>query len=234
MTSIFVIANGSTIKATADGKITSGMVGLPIEISYNESWNGLYKTAFFKVGEFVRKVYPVDNSVIVPWEVLRKPGGCLEIGLEGKNADGSIVIPTIWATAGTIFQGAAGSIPAAPNPDSDSAGGGGYIGGDLDMGGNDIVNAGHIYTGGINIQDASGTNGAMINPDAYDGGYAVLLFEGVHGDKITILRHIAPGKQDDDAVTVAQLNEKVDAIVSEVSTALDEIHAYAQQLVGGV
>jgi hypothetical protein len=105
--------------------------------------------------------------------------------------------------------------------------------GNLDMGGNRIDNASYIYTGLISIEDADGTMGADIKPGENDGKYAVLDFCGILSDERTILRNIAPGKQDDDAATVGQLNAKTEEIVDAIGDALDEIHAYAERLIGG-
>lgn len=101
--------------------------------------------------------------------------------------------------------------------------------GNIDMGGSGIINASDIYTDGINIEDVGGTRGAAINAGNYDSSYAVLEFEGIIGDEQTILRHIAPGKQDDDAVTVGQLKDSF----SGLEAALDSIIQAQTQLIGG-
>lgn len=116
MTKIFLEVNGTHAVASADGKLTSGMVGLPVTIDYDDSWDGLTKTAFFRVGNSVRKRDSVGTYTEVPWEILRTHGNVLEIGIEGKNENGSVVIPTTWAVVSKIQQGAQGDIPAAPKP----------------------------------------------------------------------------------------------------------------------
>lgn len=236
MTNIFVKVNGASIQATVDGKITSGMVGLPVEISYDDSWQGLYKTAFFKSGNFIRKVDSVSNSAVVPWEVLRKPGSRLEVGVEGRTSDGDIVIPTIWATAGMIFQGAKGDIPAAPvtGSDIDPGTADGYIDssgkarGNIDMDGHAIMNAGFV-----NINH-KGEEGVAIYSGLYEGidgetDAAVAEFYGTKGDEKVRLRNLAPGVNNDDSVTVGQMN----AVVGDIETALDAILAIQEELIGG-
>jgi hypothetical protein len=118
MTNIFLKVNGASVVASVDGKITSGMVGLPVSIQFDDSWGDLTKTAFFRVGGQIRKRDSVGTSTTVPWEVLRNHGKPLEIGIEGRDADGNIVMPTVWCTVATVYQGANGGINAAPNPDS--------------------------------------------------------------------------------------------------------------------
>lgn len=120
MTKILLEAKGASLTAKADNKITSGMVGVPVNIEYDSEWDGLTKTVIFRIGSFARVRKNVGTATTVPWEVLRIPGGVLSIGIEGRNEDGNIVIPTIWATVSRILPGANGEIPAAPNPDNES------------------------------------------------------------------------------------------------------------------
>lgn len=124
MTTINVKTNGAFITAKADGKITSGMVGLPVIIEYDDTWNGLAKTLFFRVGNQVRKRINVSKSTTVPWEILRTHGKPLEIGIEGRDSAGNIVMPTIWASVSMVYQGASGEIPAAPEAGDIPSGGG--------------------------------------------------------------------------------------------------------------
>lgn len=129
MTNIYIKAKGSTLVATCDGKITSGTVGLPVVIEYDDEWRGLLKNISFRAGGIVRVRKNVANETTVPWEILRKSGIPLEIGIEGRNEDGSIVFPTVWYSVGRILEGASGKIPAAPNPNSGE-----------DIGGNSSIN----------------------------------------------------------------------------------------------
>ena len=94
-------------------KITAGTVGLPVEFSFDSQWYGLSKTAVFQAGDVCKIVYHPEPSTIVPWELLVKPGAFLIIGVYGTNKDGTVVIPTTWATVGGIVDGA--------NPDGDAS-----------------------------------------------------------------------------------------------------------------
>jgi hypothetical protein len=94
------------------------MVGLPVSIEYDSAWSELTKTASFRVGSFVRSRENIGTATTVPWEVVRHSGKPLEVGIEGRDADGNIVMPTVWASVSTILPGANASIPGAPNPDS--------------------------------------------------------------------------------------------------------------------
>ena len=87
-------------------RITSGTVGLPVEFSFDGLWDGLSKTAVFMAGSVCKISEGIAAEAVVPWEVLEKPGVTLIIGVYGANNDGSIVIPTTWATVCHIYEGA--------------------------------------------------------------------------------------------------------------------------------
>ena len=99
--------------------LTSGRVGLQCGFTFSEEWDGLVKVATFEGAETADvAILTSDNIVIVPAECLSSPGAKLRVGACGMNADGDIVIPTIWVNAGRIQQGAEPSgIPASePSP----------------------------------------------------------------------------------------------------------------------
>lgn len=92
-------------------KITSGTVGLPIEFTFDSQWDDLRKIVVFRAGNIVKSVEKPREGNVVPWEVLKQPGVWLSVGVYGTNADGSVVIPTIWANVSVIHAGV--------NPDGD-------------------------------------------------------------------------------------------------------------------
>ena len=99
--------------------LTSGRVGLQCGFTFSEEWDGLVKVATFEGAETADvAILTSDNIVTVPAECLSSPGAKLRVGACGMNADGDIVIPTIWVNAGRIQQGAEPSgIPASePSP----------------------------------------------------------------------------------------------------------------------
>lgn len=132
MVTVKVTVSGSTAIATATDKITSGMVGIPVQIEYDSSWDGLIKNAVFKAGDFVRDRKNVESFTTVPWEVLRLPGKVFSVGVEGRKEDGSVVIPTVWANVGTIQKGANSALSGAS---STPPSGGGESGGSGEDGG---------------------------------------------------------------------------------------------------
>ena len=112
MDGIKIEVTGNIARVTErPARITAGTVGLPVEFSFDSQWDGLSKTAVFHAGHECRIVERAENSVIVPWEVLAKPGHWLSIGVYGGNADGTVTIPTIWANVCVVCEGV--------NPDGD-------------------------------------------------------------------------------------------------------------------
>lgn len=97
--------------------ITTGTVGLPVLFTFDESWEGLQKTAVFRCGKISRVKPEIDTATTVPREVLKKPNTQLSIGVYGVNAAGTIAIPTVWANVDTVKPGAD---PEA-EPDTDPA-----------------------------------------------------------------------------------------------------------------
>lgn len=127
MTNITAKVTGASIVASADGKLTSGMVGVSVHIEYDETWAGLKKNVSFKANNFQRTRKDVSSDITVPWEVMRQPNKILYIGVEGRNERGDVVIPTVWTTVGRIEQGANASIVGANIPEYEPGNGGYYI-----------------------------------------------------------------------------------------------------------
>ena len=84
------------------GPLTSGMVGLPVTIEYDEAWDGLTKNLVCRCSPWgsdqgeVRTILNVDQTAVVAHEVMQA-GQYLHLGVEGFREDGTLVIPTTWA-----------------------------------------------------------------------------------------------------------------------------------------
>ena len=112
LTSIILKVNGAHAWAKVCGTLTSGMVGLPVTIDCDESWEGLTKNLVCRCSTWddqdveIRTILNVGETATVAHEVM-KAGMRLHLGLEGFREDGTLVIPTTWATCkGTIHRGA--------------------------------------------------------------------------------------------------------------------------------
>ena len=103
---IQITCKGNSASCTRTERLTSGMVGLQCEFVFDSAWDGLAKTAVFLAGNEQRDVLLTGAICKVPWEVMRKPGYQLVIGVYGSSADGTLVIPTCYAMCGSIGPGA--------------------------------------------------------------------------------------------------------------------------------
>ena len=107
MEKIKLRVTGNQIEVTErPAVITAGTVGLAAEFTFDSQWDKLTKTAVFKAGDKVVAAALMKNTHTVPWEVLEKPDQWLCIGVYGANADGTAVIPTLWAKVAVIHTGA--------------------------------------------------------------------------------------------------------------------------------
>lgn len=86
--------------------VTSGSVNVyEVQFQFDNSWDGLEKTAVFRVGEeTVSTLLDETGICVIPWEVLQDAKRTLYAGVYGTK-DGNIVLPTIWASLGEIKQG---------------------------------------------------------------------------------------------------------------------------------
>lgn len=106
MTYIQITVEGAQATATVTGPVTAGAVGIPVNFTFDKSWEGLTKTAVFRAGDLTVDKLDMDASATLPAAVTAKVGCTLQIGVYGASADGTVVIPTVWAEAGVILPGA--------------------------------------------------------------------------------------------------------------------------------
>ncbi len=116
MEAIKITVTGADAQVRHKPLLTCGMVGLPVEFTFDEGWQGLRKTAVFRVGMTTLDVLDLDTVCTVPHALLLTPYRTLRIGVYGCAADGSQVIPTVWVDAGQILPGAdpSGDVSADP------------------------------------------------------------------------------------------------------------------------
>lgn len=102
MTTIELNVRGATATAKVTGQITEGAVGIPVTVTVDSAWEGIAPKLVAACGG-VEKTMLVSGTgkATLPWECL-KAGQELKIGIDGASADGSIRIPTIWASCGRV------------------------------------------------------------------------------------------------------------------------------------
>ena len=108
--------NGAIAKIVHRKVIPAGIIGAQVEFDYDEDiWHELHKTVVFK-GAVTKDVVTDANIVTIPHEVVEKPFFRLSIGVYGVDADGNIVIPTLWENIGAILDAAAPSGDTSADP----------------------------------------------------------------------------------------------------------------------
>ena len=95
MTTIHLTVTGAHMEARLDGPMTSGMVGLPVVISYDDSWDGLTKTLVCRnsMGKTAfDQIYILANigshATVAPEVMVAHRN--LYLGIQGHNADGTV------------------------------------------------------------------------------------------------------------------------------------------------
>jgi hypothetical protein len=83
------------------------MVGVPVHFEFGPVWDGLIKAAVFQgSGASVTVMLFRTNEAEVPFEVLMAAGSTLKIGVEGRDPEGGLVIPSTMVEVGKILEGA--------------------------------------------------------------------------------------------------------------------------------
>ena len=101
-------------------KLTSGSVGVKLRFKFSPEWDGLVKTVCFANGkDRLPSVTLRDDTIEIPHEAMERPDVNLRAGVYGETPDGTLVIPTIYASLGIICQGARKtgrpSVPSTPD-----------------------------------------------------------------------------------------------------------------------
>ncbi len=104
---IILTASKSCLTASRRELLVEGAVNVNIvQFVFSSDWDGLTKTAVFQAGSDKYSVLlDESNEAPIPWEVLQNPRRTLYAGVYGTNGE-SLVLPTIWASLGTIQEGA--------------------------------------------------------------------------------------------------------------------------------
>ena len=104
--------------AVTDDAVTTSSVGIPVQFIFSDDWAGTQKIAVFQSGETAVDIALTGSSTVVPPECLEDPGEWLKIGVYGATPDGTVVIPTVWASVAVTALGClpSGVDPSEPTP----------------------------------------------------------------------------------------------------------------------
>lgn len=121
MTSIQLTLTGAQARAEVEGVLTAGMVGVPVTITWDESWDGLVKTLVCRSNGCVRTILNVGSQATVAPEVFRTERwapNALYLGVEGRDGEGKLVIPSTFAYCGQILPGAVAEGAVSQEPEN--------------------------------------------------------------------------------------------------------------------
>ena len=108
--------NGIYARAESSEVIPRGITGAQVCVEYADpAWDGLCKTVVFR-GSQTRDVVNAGELVTVPSEVVDTAGVDLWVGVCGTDAQGAVMIPTLWAKLGTVW----GSACPSGDPSADA------------------------------------------------------------------------------------------------------------------
>ena len=122
MTNIILKVTGADAMASVSGPLTSGMVGIPVTIEYDDAWKGLTKNLVCRCSKWspdsgeTRTILNVEETAQVAHEVMQADM-YLYLGVEGYSADGKLVMPTTWAMCGKVQIGANSTEDSSLDPD---------------------------------------------------------------------------------------------------------------------
>lgn len=103
---VLIEINGTNAVVRKSAILTKGLVGATVAFRFDENWDGLSKTAVFHQGDVVKDCPLFNDTAVIPWEVMQVIGIPVSVGVYGASADGTVVIPTIWAKTAPVRDGA--------------------------------------------------------------------------------------------------------------------------------
>lgn len=110
-------ATGRLLSVESVEPLTTGSVGIPVELELSDDFDGLTAYLCFRAGDVTAEC-EVSDQMTVPPQVLASKGVTLNAGVYAEDSEGTTVIPTVWASVGTVRTGAtvSGSGPLDPAP----------------------------------------------------------------------------------------------------------------------
>lgn len=114
---ITIHANATKAWAHTTAPLTTGSVGTPVRVVLSHDFDGLASVVCFRAGDAAYDV-PCAAELTVPHECLAVAGETLQVGVYGALPDGTVVIPTVWASVATVRVGVEPSEvdPSEPTP----------------------------------------------------------------------------------------------------------------------
>ena len=110
-------ATGRLLSVESVEPLTTGSVGIPVELELSSDFDGLTAFLCFRA-DGVTAEYEVSDAMTVPPQCLTGVGERLLAGVYAEDAESTVIIPTVWAVIGTVCKGTtiSGSGPLDPAP----------------------------------------------------------------------------------------------------------------------
>lgn len=109
--------HGAKATVLESNDITRGLTGAKVQLIYDDDlWSGLRKEITFKGVSPVTPIITDETLVELPQQVTLAKNMPVSIGVTGINAKGTIQIPTVWATIGTVKDSGYGDYPPPTAP----------------------------------------------------------------------------------------------------------------------
>lgn len=74
-------------------------------MTFSPDWDGLDKTMVFRTSKNRISVLPEHDSCVIPHEMTQTAGENVQVGVYGTK-DGELILPTVWADLGIVWEGA--------------------------------------------------------------------------------------------------------------------------------
>ena len=97
-----IAVSGVSARSMRRVSVPAGIQGATVIFDFlDPQWEGLTKTAVFS-GNVTRSAILNGNVAVIPCETVGAAGDTLKVGIYGLDEKNNVIIPTLWATVGSI------------------------------------------------------------------------------------------------------------------------------------
>lgn len=98
-----ISVSGVMARAVELKPIPQNLAGAKIQILYEDAiWNKLQKTVVFEGSGVTKDIINAGGMVTIPHEVVRERKSSVRMGIYGHTVDGTVIVPSLWITLGTV------------------------------------------------------------------------------------------------------------------------------------
>lgn len=112
-----IVVTGVSARSMQHVSVPAGIQGGTVIFDFlDPQWEGLTKTAVFS-GNVIRSAVLDGNMAVIPRETVAEAGDTLKVGIYGVDGKNNLVIPTLWATVGSIQEATVPSEDPGTDPE---------------------------------------------------------------------------------------------------------------------